>query len=68
MKKWFLWISVFAEILSNVIMEAYFNLPTTIRLSVINHDNKLITLPNINRIIWIHQIIKDLENMTDNNI
>ena len=37
------------------------------RASVINPDNKLITLAHIGRIIWIHQIIKSTTNTTENN-
>ena len=36
--------------------------------SVINPDNKLITLAYIGRIIWIHQIIKSATNTTEENL
>ena len=36
--------------------------------SVINSDNKLITLAYIGRIIWIHQIIKSTTNTAENNL
>ena len=35
---------------------------------VINPDNKLITLANIEWIIWIHQIIKRTMNTMENNL
>ena len=38
------------------------------RASVINTDNKMITLVCIGRIIWINQIIKRTVNMTENNL
>ncbi|WP_302826507.1 hypothetical protein [Anaerofustis stercorihominis] len=38
------------------------------RATVINADNKMITLARIGRIIWINQIIKRTTNMTANNI
>ena len=36
--------------------------------SVINADNKMITLAHIGRIIWIYQIIKRTTNTTENNL
>jgi len=38
------------------------------RASVINSDNKMITLAHIGRIIWIHQIIKRTTYTADNNL
>ncbi len=38
------------------------------RASVINVDNKMITLARIGRIIWENQIIKRNTNTTTNNI
>ena len=38
------------------------------RASVINTDNKMITLACIGRIIWINQIIKRTVNTTENNL
>ena len=38
------------------------------RASVINTDNKMITLACIGRIIWINQIIKRTINTTENNL
>ena len=38
------------------------------RESVINPDNKLMTLAHIGRIIWIYQIIKSATNTTENNL
>ena len=37
------------------------------RASVINVDNKMITLAHIGRIIWINQIIKRTTNTAENN-
>ena len=37
------------------------------RASVINADNKMITLAHIGRIIWIYQIIKRTTNTIENN-
>ena len=38
------------------------------RASVINADNKMITLADIGRIIWINHIIKRNANTTTNNL
>lgn len=38
------------------------------RASVINPDNKLITLAHIGRIIWINQIIERKANTATNNL
>ena len=38
------------------------------RASVINVDNKMITLAHIGRIIWINQIIERKVNMATNNL
>ena len=37
------------------------------RVSVINSDNKMITLAHIGRIIWIYQIIKRYTYSTEND-
>ena len=47
---------------------AYIAIIHSYRASVINPDNKLITLAHIGRIIWIHQIIKSTTNTTENNL
>lgn len=45
-----------------------YNMPVfTARASVINHDNKMIILAYIGRIIWSNQIIKRITARTYNN-
>ena len=44
------------------------NIIRSYRASVIDADNKMITLAHIGRIKWIYQIIKRTTNTTENNI
>lgn len=50
-----------------IILLLILNFTHSYGVDVINRDNKMITLACIGRIIRIYQIIKRIENATDNN-